>query len=110
MSERRTAHVQQVAAAFGVSERGVWMANRLLLDAPDLAERCRAGELTLSAATRLLRERNGGSGLTDAQQRRAEQADMLTMRLACVVDEWLTDDRANRLVDLWVKHGDGGTS
>jgi hypothetical protein len=90
----------------GVSERSLYDAKRINAEAPELGEAIRAGEMPIGAAKRLLRERDGTQH-TAAQLRRAAESDMLAMRLAGVLDDWLTEERAQRLVDLWVKYGDG---
>jgi hypothetical protein len=102
----RVQTVAQVAKAMGVSERAIYDAKRIDAEAPELAEAVRAGRMTIGTAKRRLRER-AGSEQTGAQLRRAGQADMLAMRLMRVEDDWLTEDRIQRLVDLWVKYGDG---
>jgi len=99
--------VRQTANMVGVSERNLYHASRVKRDAPDLYERIVAGDLTIGAAVTMLRERLTGDGLTDAQRGRAAESDILATRLVEVLDEWLTEERAQRLIDLWIKYGDG---
>jgi hypothetical protein len=101
-----TPTVRQLARAAGVSERLVYNAKLVAREAPDHVDPIRAGELSINAALRVVRRRNG-HGLTDAQRRRALEADRLAMQLVAALDDGLTVERAQRLVELWVRHGDG---
>jgi 16S rRNA G966 N2-methylase RsmD len=59
--------VERAAKVTGASGRGVSQAKRVEREAPDLAEKVRAGQLAIDRAERIIRDR-------EAEQRRIEQA------------------------------------
>jgi len=92
----------------GASERYIQYSKRIKREAPDLAKEMSAGTLSIAAANRELRERDGKPPWTDAQARRLAMTDQLAIRLVDAVDDdVLTVERAGRMLDLWVKYGDG---
>jgi hypothetical protein len=63
--------VRQAARLMNVSERSVYMAGRILREAPDLEPEINAGRLSLHAATRLLDERQGRARSVEPALRKA---------------------------------------
>lgn len=98
------ASVKQAAAMMGVSERTVWNARRVGREAPDLVPQIAAGNLTIAAALREIKRRQGGA---EVSARRVEEMKGLAAWLVQREDEYMTRARTLRLIELLEGRGWG---